>query len=81
MAHGNDRPGNSNLIPNSERTPEELREMGRKGGIASGKARRRNKKLLQKMKIVQQVLDDLEKREPEKAKKVTENLIKHFYIK
>ncbi|HEM6243409.1 TPA: stress-induced protein [Streptococcus suis] len=30
-----------NLIPNSERTPEELREMTRKGGIASGKARRR----------------------------------------
>lgn len=29
-----------NLIPNSERTPEELREMARKGGIASGKARR-----------------------------------------
>ena len=30
-----------NLIPNSERTPEELREMTRKGGIASGKARRK----------------------------------------
>lgn len=29
-----------NLIPNSERTPEQLREMTRKGGIASGKARR-----------------------------------------
>lgn len=29
-----------NLIPNSERTPEELREMTRKGGIASGIARR-----------------------------------------
>ena len=28
-----------NLIPNSERTPSELREMCRKGGIASGKAR------------------------------------------
>lgn len=34
-----------NLIPNSERTPEELREQTRKGGIASGKARR-EKKLL-----------------------------------
>ena len=31
----------SNLIPNSERSPEELREMGRKGGIKSGEARRR----------------------------------------
>ena len=28
-----------NLIPNSARTPEELREITRKGGIASGKAR------------------------------------------
>lgn len=33
-----------NLIPNSERTPEELREMARKGGIASGKARKERKK-------------------------------------
>ena len=29
-----------NLIPNSERTPEQLREQTRKGGIASGKSRR-----------------------------------------
>ena len=36
---------NSNLIPNTERSPEELREMGRKGGIASGKARRRKRNL------------------------------------
>lgn len=39
MASGNI----NNLIPNSERTPEELREMTRKGGIASGEARRRKK--------------------------------------
>ena len=32
-----------NLIPNSERSPEELREMGRKGGIKSGEARREKK--------------------------------------
>ena len=32
-----------NLIPNTARTPEELREMTRKGGIASGEARRRKK--------------------------------------
>lgn len=30
-----------NLIPNSERSPKELREMGRKGGIKSGEARRK----------------------------------------
>lgn len=29
-----------NLIPNSRRTHEELVEMGRRGGIASGKAKR-----------------------------------------
>lgn len=34
-----------NLIPNSQRTPEELREITRKGGIASGKARRAKKTL------------------------------------
>lgn len=32
-----------NLISNSERTPSELREQTRKGGIASGKARREKK--------------------------------------
>ena len=40
MANGMD-----NLIPNSERSPEEVRENGRKGGIASGIARRRKKDL------------------------------------
>ena len=40
MANGMD-----NLIPNSERSPEEVRENGRKGGIASGVARRRKKDL------------------------------------
>lgn len=34
-----------NLIPNSQRTPSELREMATKGGKASGEARR-NKKIL-----------------------------------
>lgn len=33
----------NNLIPNSARTPEELKEITRKGGIASGKARREKK--------------------------------------
>jgi len=36
-----------NLIPNSQRTPEELREITRKGGIASGVARRQKKTLKQ----------------------------------
>ena len=42
----------SNLIPNHERSPEELREMGRKGGIASGKARRRKKQLKQTLQVL-----------------------------
>ena len=41
-----------NLIPNSERTPEELREMTRKAGIASGEARRRKKSLREKAKLL-----------------------------
>ena len=34
-----------NLIPNSERSPMELSEMGKAGGIASGKARRRKRSM------------------------------------
>lgn len=32
-----------NIIPNSERTPEERQEIARRGGKASGKSRRRKK--------------------------------------
>lgn len=32
-------PNEQNLIPNSQRSPNELRENGRKGGQASGKSR------------------------------------------
>ena len=38
-----------NLIPNSQRTPEELREMTRKGGIKSGEARRARKSLRERL--------------------------------
>ncbi len=34
-----------NLVPMDRRSPEEAREMGRKGGIASGEARRRKRSL------------------------------------
>lgn len=40
-----------NLKPNSERTPSELREMTRKGGIASGKARKEKKTMRQLAEI------------------------------
>ena len=38
-------PNEKNLIPNSERTPEELREIASAGGRASGVSRRRKKSL------------------------------------
>ncbi len=40
-----------NLIPNSKRSPREVRENGRKGGIASGKARREKKTLREIMEV------------------------------
>ena len=40
-----------NLIPNTERTPEELREITRKGGKASGEARRAKKTLRELVEI------------------------------
>lgn len=41
-----------NLIPNSQRTPEELREITRKGGIASGKARAAKRDLRQALEML-----------------------------
>ena len=38
--------GHENLIPASERTPEERAENGRRGGIASGAARREKRRTL-----------------------------------
>jgi len=45
-----------NLIPNSERSPEELREMGRKGGIKSGEARRKKRDQEKTAQILSQIL-------------------------
>lgn len=41
--------GHENLIPNNMRTPEEVRENARKGGIASGEARRAKRDFRQSM--------------------------------
>ena len=41
-----------NLIPNSERTPSEVRENARKGGIKSGEARRRKKDMKERLEIL-----------------------------
>lgn len=44
--------GKENLIPNSQRSPEEVRENGRKGGIASGKARREKKAFKETLELL-----------------------------
>lgn len=41
-----------NLIPISSRSPSEVRQMGRKGGIASGEARRRKRDMQQTLNML-----------------------------
>lgn len=45
-------PNEYNLVPNSERTPSELREQTSKAGKASGAARRRKRDTKAKMKMI-----------------------------
>lgn len=49
-----------NLIPNSERSPSELREMGRKGGIKSGESRRRKKRLRESAVLLAEIFTESE---------------------
>lgn len=44
--------GHENIKPNAQRTPEELREMGSKGGKASAEARKRRKLTHNKIKML-----------------------------
>lgn len=55
----------NNLIPNSQRSPEEVRENGRKGGIASGKARREKRTI---QKILTEYLETNVKKDAQFAK-------------
>lgn len=48
-----------NLIPNSARSPEELREMGRKGGIKSGESRRKKREQEKHIKMMAQNIAEL----------------------
>ena len=43
---------NDNLIPQSERTKEEQRKIATKGGIASGKARRKKKLIKEQLELL-----------------------------
>lgn len=63
-----------NLIPNSQRSPEELREMGKKGGIASGIARREKANF---KNIVQAISDET----MSNKKNYAENLARSVYAK
>ncbi len=62
-----------NLIPNSERSPSELREMGRKGGIKSGESRRRKKRLREKAALLAEIFT-----ESEEGKKLIADLRKQL---
>lgn len=51
------RGGNGNLIANDERSPNEVRENGKKGGIKSGETRRRKKTMRE---ALEKMLYDIE---------------------
>jgi hypothetical protein len=72
----------SNLIPNSERSPEELREMGRKGGIKSGESRRRKRDMLKMAKMWAKVLSEEAARETRaKHEKTLKDLARRYGLK
>jgi hypothetical protein len=50
--------GHENLIPASQRTPEERAEIGRLGGIASGAARREKRRTLDMIEMWLEETDD-----------------------
>lgn len=60
-----------NLIPNSERTPEELREQTRRAGIASGVARREKKTFRETMELCLQELVDRKDKNGNFLEKIT----------
>lgn len=62
-----------NLIPNSERTEEERREIARKGGIASGKARNRRK---EQIDILKRLLEEPTKNGKTYGENITLGLIR-----
>lgn len=51
MAAKKDRPQNKNLKPQNKRTKSEQREIARKGGIASGKARKERADLRKQLQV------------------------------
>ena len=62
--------GIDNLIPNSQRSPEELREMTRKGGIKSGETRRRKRDSRIQMLEILKCVPDLDERAIDNLKRL-----------
>lgn len=62
-----------NLIPNSQRSPSELREMGRKGGIKSGESRRRKRDQNKRIKMLVSIM-----MENEETRKRMQELVDFF---
>ena len=72
----------SNLIPNSERSPEELREMGRKGGIKSGESRRRKRDMLKMAKVWAAIFEaEATKEARAQREKVLKELARRYGLK
>ena len=72
----------SNLIPNSERSPEELREMGRKGGIKSGESRRRKRDMVKMAKLWGEVFEaEATKEARAKREKVLKEIAGRYGLK
>lgn len=62
-----------NLVPNSERTPKERSDIARKGGIASGKARRQRKTLRETARaIVELQIGEGERADIDKASSIND---------
>ena len=77
--------GQENLIPFTERTEEEQREIAKQGGKASGEARRKKKKLREELEIILEMADSSDKTTQEKIclaliKKASEGDTKAFEI-
>lgn len=72
--------GMKNLKPNSKRTPDELREMTKKGGIKSGEARRERKKLKEELLLLLSENDNNRKMSLAILKKALKGNIKAFEI-
>lgn len=69
-----------NLIPMNERSKEEAREMGKKGGIASGKSRKERKALREELLLLLSMGDTQEKISLSLIKEATKGNTKAFEV-